>query len=225
MLSPRLLELRRSLKALCFGLLVFGVLLSGSRAAWASLAVGIVVVLAVLSLRRGAGRRAGAAFALVLVAVALTTVLVSVTDTANLLGDRAGAQAYDTDRFETQREGIALAEQYPVGIGPGQFDVYSPVAIHSLYLRAAVEQGVLGLVALVTFALATLMVAGRNAFHGRSTMGIGSAALLGAWVGLLVNSLVIDSLHWRHFWVVAALVWAGAMHRTESNAAATPRPG
>jgi hypothetical protein len=56
-------------------------------------------------------------------------------------------------------------------------------------------------------------------------MGIGSAALLGAWVGLLVNSLVIDSLHWRHFWVIAALVWAGAMHHTASSTAATPREG
>jgi hypothetical protein len=26
-----------------------------------------------------------------------------------------------------------------------------------------------------------------------------------------VNSFVVDTLHWRHIWVVAAMVWAGAM--------------
>jgi hypothetical protein len=47
--------------------------------------------------------------------------------------------------------------------------------------------------------------------RGWSTYGIGSAALLAAWTGLLVNSFVIDTLHWRHLWVLAALIWAGAM--------------
>ena len=64
--------------------------------------------------------------------------------------------------------------------------------------------------------LALLFHAGRgfaNAIAGRDTYGIGSAALLGAWCGLLVNSFVIDTLHWRHLWVVAALIWAGWARR------------
>ena len=40
---------------------------------------------------------------------------------------------------------------------------------------------------------------------------IGSAALLGAWCGLLFNSGVVDTLHWRHRWVVLGLIWAAAM--------------
>ena len=49
----------------------------------------------------------------------------------------------------------------------------------------------------------------QNVVAGRSTYGIGSAALFGAWCGLLVNSLVVDTLHWRHLWLLAALIWAG----------------
>jgi multisubunit Na+/H+ antiporter MnhE subunit len=40
--------------------------------------------------------------------------------------------------------------------------------------------------------------------------GLGSGALLGAWVGLIANSFFIDTLHWRHLWIVAALIWYGA---------------
>ena len=50
---------------------------------------------------------------------------------------------------------------------------------------------------------------------GRGTYGIGSAALLAAWCGLLANSAVIDTLHWRHLWLVAALIWAAAMRSAE----------
>jgi hypothetical protein len=26
-----------------------------------------------------------------------------------------------------------------------------------------------------------------------------------------VNSFVVDTLHWRHLWVVAGMIWAGGM--------------
>ena len=46
---------------------------------------------------------------------------------------------------------------------------------------------------------------------GRSTFGISSAGLLAIWCGLLANSLFVDTLHWRHLWIVAGLIWAGAV--------------
>jgi hypothetical protein len=42
---------------------------------------------------------------------------------------------------------------------------------------------------------------------------VGSAAALGAWCGLLANSAFVDTLHWRHLWLVAALVWVAALTR------------
>ena len=49
----------------------------------------------------------------------------------------------------------------------------------------------------------------RNVALGRDTYGIGSAPLLAAWCGLLANSFVVDTLHWRHLWLLAGLIWAG----------------
>jgi hypothetical protein len=67
----------------------------------------------------------------------------------------------------------------------------------------------LGLLVLLALMLVTLTAAAGNATIGRDTYGIGSAALLAAWCGMLANSVFIDTLHWRHLWAFAALIWAG----------------
>ena len=59
----------------------------------------------------------------------------------------------------------------------------------------------------------TLGFAAPNVALGVDTYGIGSAALLAAWCGLLANSFFVDTLHWRHLWLVAALIWAGTAIR------------
>jgi hypothetical protein len=59
----------------------------------------------------------------------------------------------------------------------------------------------------------------RNVVVGRDTYGIGSAALLGAWCGMILNSTVVDTLHWRHMWVVAALIWASTAREPATRTA------
>ena len=91
-----------------------------------------------------------------------------------------------------------------------------PVSAHSTYVRTLAEQGVLGMVVIIALFITTLVFAGRNAVLGRDSYGIGSAALLAAWIGILVNSFVVDTLHWRHRFV-AALVRVGAMRLTATS--------
>jgi O-antigen ligase len=216
LMRPRLLRFRTSTKALMFMALTLGVLFSYSRAAWANLAIAIVVMLGVMAMRRGGGRRAAMILVLVTFAAAAAAATLAVTGSLGFLQERASLQSYDVERFGAQRTGIELAERYPFGIGPGQFDVVSPVSTHSTYVRVLAEQGVLGLFTVLALVLFTLVLAARNAVLGRDTYGIGSAGLLGIWVGVVVNSFVVDTLHWRHLWVVAAIVWAGAMRPARS---------
>jgi O-antigen ligase len=126
------------------------------------------------------------------------------------LKERARLQTYDTQRFSAQDTGIHLAERHPLGIGPGQFEKEVPLSAHSIYVRTLAENGVLGFICILTLLLSTFLMAVQNGVIGRDTYGIGSASLLGAWCGILVNSAFVDSLHWRHLFVVAALIWAGA---------------
>jgi hypothetical protein len=208
--APRLLRAQLATKVALISILTVGIVFSFSRAAWLNFVVGAFVMFCVLGLRRGGGRRA---VSFIVAAVSATAVLfaaLAVTSSFAFLSERARFQAYDVQRFGAQLSGVELAAEYPLGIGPGQFEQVSPISAHSTYVRALSEEGVLGLLVLLGLLLVTLGFAGRNAVLGRDTYGIGSAALLSAWCGVLANSVFIDTLHWRHFWLLAALIWAGA---------------
>lgn len=207
---PRLLAIRAWLKAAIFFTLSLGVLFSYSRAAWGSLVLGVAAMLLVTLPRPGGVRRTVALLTLLLAAAAAVIVVLTATGSITFFDQRAGLQAYDSARFAAQETGIELAREHPLGIGPGQFGIAAQLDAHSLYVRSYAEQGPLGLLAIGALMLITLVMAGRNALAGRDTYGIGSAALFGAWCGLMLNSFFVDTLHWRHLWVVAALIWAGS---------------
>jgi hypothetical protein len=208
--APRLLRARLATKVTLISILTVGILFSFSRAAWLNLVVGAFVMFCVLALRRGGGRRAVNFIVATVTATAVLFAALAVTSSFAFLSERARFQSYDVQRFGAQLSGVELAAKYPLGIGPGQFEQVSPISAHSTYVRALSEEGVLGLLVLLALLLLTLAFAGRNAVLGRDTYGIGSAALLAAWCGVLANSVFIDTLHWRHFWLLAALIWAGA---------------
>jgi len=209
-IRPRLLSARLGTKAVLLAILLVGVLFSYSRGAWVNLAFALVVLGLILSLRGGVRTAATLAAVTALTAAALATVVVA-TGSADFLAERARPQTYDTERFSGQRAGLRPAAEYPFGAGPGQFESIAHISAHSTYARALGEEGYPGLLTLVALLGFTLIAGLRNAVAGRGTHGIGSAALLAAWCGLLANSAVIDTLHWRHLWVLAALIWAATI--------------
>lgn len=221
LLAPRLLRLNRAVKAALVVVLVLGVVLSFSRGAWVNLTVGLAAVLVVVALRRGGGRKALLILLLAVVLAGSVAAILAATGSESFLLERARIQSYDASRFSAQAVGIEAAERYPFGVGPGQFERYASLSAHSTYVRVAGEQGLLGLLALVALLTSTLFAAVANAVAGRETYGIGSAALLGAWCGILLNSLVVDTLHWRHAWIVMALIWVGRARGKLPR----PRPG
>ena len=224
-LSPRLFRMRRAVKGALLLVLALGVLFSYSRGAWANLAVGVVVLLAVLALRRGGGRKVVPAVCLILVAGLIVAGTVVLSGSADFLVERAQLQGYDADRFGAWVAGLQPAQRYPFGIGPGQFEQIASISAHSTYVRTFAEQGLPGLLCLVALIVFTLGAALGNAIAGRDTQGVGSAALLAAWCGIIVNSFVIDTLHWRHLWIVAALIWAAWARRHARQAKIAPRSG
>jgi hypothetical protein len=211
--APRLLRLRLPTKLVFLSVLTVGVVFSFSRAAWLNLAVGVLVLLTILALRRGGARRALTLLAVALVAGAALVAVLEATSMTGFLSQRAALQDYDSQRFGAQASGVEIAERHPLGLGPGQFERVSEVSAHSTYVRTLAEEGVLGVLLVLGLLVLTLGFAARNVALGIDTYGIGSAALLAAWCGLLANSLFVDTLHWRHLWLVAALIWAGTALR------------
>jgi hypothetical protein len=119
-----------------------------------------------------------------------------------------GLQSYDRDRFRTQRLAMDAAEARPLGIGPGQAELAFDYATHSSYMRVLSENGWIGEFAYVAFILVSL---GRALWMGCTTRDpfwkkiffISAACILGH----MVNSGVVDTVHWRHYWLLLALPW------------------
>jgi O-antigen ligase len=215
-LRARTLRLRPSILGGLFVLLALGVVFSFSRAAAANLVLATVIMLGVHAARRRGARQAMRLLVGILLSLAVIAGILGATGSLGFLQQRAQLQSYDTNRFGAQHYGYELGWQYPVGVGPGQFKYHHPIETHSTYVRVLAEQGFLGLAAWIALALTTLVLALSNAVAGRDTYGIGSAALLGSWCGLLFNSAVVDTLHWRHLWIVGGLIWAGTMRSSSA---------
>jgi hypothetical protein len=213
-IQPRLLRLRRSSMIVCFFALTVGVVFSFSRAASLNLAVALIVLIGVVVARR-LDRRAISLVLVVLVGGLAIAGAVLVTGQLGFLKERAHLQSYDASRFGAQARGLSVGLEHPFGIGPGQVEVVSPSheASFSLFVRPLSEQGVLGLLVIVALVAGTIAFGVLNVIHGSDTYGISAAALLAAWCGLVANSFFVDTLHWRHLWLVAGLIWAGAMRR------------
>lgn len=216
-LEPRLLRGRLVTKLAILLSLSLGIVFAYSRAAWLNAAVGLAVMMGIYALRRGGGRNVAKIAVTLAVAFAIGTVTLAATGQLDFLSQRAQLQSYDTERFAGQREGVRLAQTHPLGIGPGQFEDTVGIAAHSTYVRTLAEQGVLGLIATFLLLAGTLALAALNAVSGRDSYGISSAALLAAWCGVMANSAFVDTLHWRHLWLIAALIWVGAMRRADSS--------
>ena len=100
--------------------------------------------------------------------------------------------------------GLALGNAYGSNIANialilGLTAVLAPISVHSAVVRREIP------VLLAVTACLAFVLAARDA----EIAGVGGAALLGSWLGLIANSAFVVTLHWRHLWVVAALIWAG----------------
>ena len=115
----------------------------------------------------------------------------------------------------------------PLGIGPGNStlqtvaigdrerpDSFQSKGAHNDYLGYAVERGPLGLAGLLLLIAQafTLVLRSRERLNrrmgGARPGGIVMASLLGVLVGTTFHSMVIEKLHFRHFWAIVAIVCA-----------------
>jgi O-antigen ligase len=211
---------RGRVSAAAFVVVSVGVVIAYSRAAWLAYALAMATVVVVQALRRGGPRAAARSASLLACGAAGALLILSVTGSLQFFHQRSALQGYDSERFQTQESAFELMTTHVLGFGPGQTEVELRYSTHSLYARTAYEQGLFGLALVAVILLVTLWCALVAATRARVVFGVGTAALLGSWIGLIVNSAFIDTLHWRHLWVVAALIWA-AYVATEGRRAVT----
>jgi O-antigen ligase len=195
--------------------LLLAVLLTFSRGAWINLAVALAVYgyLTLLTAERNATRlkltallAAGALFAAGLVAVALSSDTI-----ANMLAERASvALEYDVGaegRFGGQEKAVGLIAENPLGIGAQQFALrHHPEEAHNVYLSMPLNAGWLGGGVYWILVGLTLVLGFRHAMKASPMRPLFLVAYA-AFVGVALEGLIVDTDHWRHFYLIMAVVW------------------
>jgi len=194
-----------------------GIALSFSRACWINYAVSLVLFVLLDQLLPSRVAGAGSSSlprlcGLALLAVLVIAAVIQIPSVRSMLATRlgqGGMQDYDQLRFETQRLAVQAAIDHPLGIGPGQSEGVFQYATHSSYIRVLSENGLFGLFCFAGFVLATLLQAITKARTAPSPQWRGIFVAAAACLcGHLINSGVVDTVHWRHLWFLFALPWA-----------------
>jgi hypothetical protein len=189
-------------------------LLSFSRGAWgqAVFAALLMMLLSFLTSRSGAERLrilliAGIGVALL---VGLVVLLLSFDSIAALFAERASfEQGYDVGqfgRFGRHVLGMQLALDQPLGLGPLQFHNLFVEDPHNAFLNAFMSGGWLSGLTYLALMLVTLGLGLRCAFVPTPWQRT-YLAVYCAFAGIFAESLIIDSEHWRHLYLITGALW------------------
>ena len=196
-------------------ILTIAILLSFSRGAWLHFAITTLVTVMLVYITNGTVMSRMRVIVTGTVAIAAATALLvgllSVPAVGELFTERARiVQPYDVDqstgRFDTQAEAIGEITKYPMGYGAYEFAHEFGLAPHNVYLKVLTSNGWLGGFGYIAFVLATI-IAGFHAATSPTPWRMFSLVAFATFLGVAIEGLVIDSDHWRHFYLIAGLIW------------------
>lgn len=198
------------------GLLIIalGVFLSFSRAAWALFLFSAIALVLILLLKERTGAFRLKILLLSLAAVVLLVVAVTIAlqfeQVRNLFLDRTTlVKEYDgghLGRFARHRIGFLNAMEQPLGIGPMVFSKIFPEDEHNIWLKSLTSYGWLGFISYISMMAWTVTIGFRYLLRNRPWQPY----LMISWIvvlGHMIIGNVIDTDHWRHFYLLLGIVW------------------
>ena len=153
----------------------------------------------------------------------LIGVLLSFNSISEMFKQRASLdQSYDSGRFGRFGRhilGAEMALDLPFGIGPLQFNRYFPEDTHNSYLNAFMSGGWIAGVCYPALVFVTVIMGFRYVFV-RVPWQRAYLAIFAAFLGTVGESFIIDTDHWRHFWLMLGAMWGmfAAAQRYRANA-------
>jgi O-antigen ligase len=210
------MRLRKSIPLLGLLLMIgLAMLLSFSRGAWINLGVATAIygALHILTVRDNRARLKFAVLAVMGIAALSALVLVALQFDAvsGLASERASLdQSYDEGpegRFGGQQKAALLILEHPLGIGAQQFvPQYHREEPHNVYLAMFLNAGWLGGFLFLGLVVSTVVWGLRHAFVRCATQPL-FLVVYACFVAHVLEGLVIDLDHWRHFYLLMAMAW------------------
>jgi hypothetical protein len=205
------------------GILSIGLFLSFSRGAWVHMAVSVAMLLGLMFLSAPDTRSRMRLITLTAIcAVGVTAVilaLLSLDSVREMFQPRAHAvEYYDVGqggRFRLQELALDALLDHPNGMGPFEFARIHGVQQHNVYLQAFMVYGWIGGVSYLIMLAATMFFGLRTVFIKTPWQPYLITALA-AFAGEMVEGAVIDSDHWRHFFLLLGMIWALAIATTNA---------
>jgi O-antigen ligase/polysaccharide polymerase Wzy-like membrane protein len=200
--------------AVALVIMALAILLAFSRAAWGGLILTSAFMLALMILTsRSNAERSRIVMTTVIAALAavlLIAVLLSFDGISDMFRQRASFdQSYDEGRFGRFGRhilGADMALDLPFGIGPLQFHRYFPEDTHNSYLNAFMSGGWMSGIVYPALVFLTVMIGFRNVFV-RVPWQRTYLAIFSAYLGTVGEAFIIDTDHWRHFWMMLGAMW------------------
>jgi hypothetical protein len=200
--------------AIIAAILLFGLLLSFSRGAWFHFAVSCLVMIVLVFVTAPTPRARMRVFALSFAAVGALGVfvlfLLSFDAIAAMFKERAHLiQSYDVGqggRFRLQELALTSVLKFPNGMGPFEFARVHGLQQHNVYLQAFLVYGWTGGMAYLMLLFSTVMVGLRKALV-RTPWQPYLITAVAAFVGEMAEGFVIDTDHWRHFYLLLGMIW------------------
>ncbi|MFI8575863.1 O-antigen ligase family protein [Rossellomorea aquimaris] len=195
----------KTLMFISFIVLTLAVSLSFSRAAWGHLVIALFIYF--VFYKGNKNKRIGIFILLIFSFLPILFSVAASSDLVDLFHERLGYQEYDNTRFDKQKESLQAAVTNPFGVGSGQSEMMFNHSTHSLYVRIFTENGFIGFISFFAFVGLSILRCFRNMNHLQGMSQGYFVVILASIIGLLFNSFFIDTLHWRHFWLLLALPW------------------
>ena len=219
--------------SIAFAVISLALLLAFSRAAWGGLVITAIFMLALMVLtspsHKQRSRIVVTALIAAILAIMLVAVLLSLDVVADMFKQRASFdQGYDSGRFGRFGRHVLGAEMalgLPFGIGPLQFNRYFPEDTHNSYLNAFMSGGWLSGVCYPALIFTTVITGFRYIFV-RVPWQNTYIAIFAAFLGTVGESFIIDTDHWRHFWLMLGTMWGmfAAAQRYQAGSLTTSPP-
>ncbi|SFV34867.1 hypothetical protein SAMN05216456_2010 [Devosia crocina] len=194
--------------------LMIGVFVSFSRGGWGHFAASSLITLVLVFMLEANARDKIRILIMSLLGLGMLVValggLLSIPTVSDFFAHRTQSQSYDTGetgRFGRQGYAVELALENPWGIGPGEFPTLRiREEPHNLYVTVFHVYGWGGGFFFYVMIAATLWK-GSAMLLRPSPYRLMAIPVMATFTMVMAESIIIDSDHWRHVYLLIGLVW------------------